>query len=126
MKLDRLTTTGKACAGCRAALCCASDFMITEEEIVRVRAALTSATRLMLAANLGERHSPGATDATCPFLDNTNNRCAIYEDRPGRRSCPRGGRAGLRVAARGAARGRLWSTAEPTSTRCATSGAAPR
>lgn len=82
MKLDRLTTTGKACAGCRAALCCRSDFMVTEEEIARVRSALTGPNLLMLAANLDERHIPGATDAPCPFLDDATNRCAIYDDRP--------------------------------------------
>lgn len=86
MKLDHLKTTGKACNGCFAALCCHSDFVVTAGEVERVRDGLTEHTRHLLQHALTDRHVEHATtNVTCPFLvplKFEGHSCAIYADRP--------------------------------------------
>lgn len=86
MKLDHLQTSGKACAGCRADLCCHSDFGVTAGEVERVRSSLTEGDLLMLQHVLTGRHVAGAVDVACPFLKSSwklgEPGCSIYRNRP--------------------------------------------
>ena len=68
------------CSGCRAALCCASDFPLFEGEAERIRPHVPTRAlaRIRRDRTLLE---PRTTGHRCPMLDDDNS-CAIYEHRP--------------------------------------------